>query len=314
MEHIGSGKDWDLSRKNGGIAVLPPYGEGNRAGLYRGRLDALMRIINYISNSTQEFVIMSDCDMICNINYKKVINFHIDSGADITAVYHDCYIDKETAPHSVLYNAEDENDPDRITGVFIQPWYVESGTFGVSMNTWVMRREYMLNMLNNAIAAGKTHFARDILLAEADTIRIMGYKHKGYSAHINSLDNYFKHNMEMLDSEKRSRLFYGTGRNVYTKVRDSEPARYGENANVTNSLVADGCVINGTVENSIISRGVKIDESAVVKNCIIMQDGIIAKDCQLEWVIADKSVIITDGKRLSADEKYPMYITKNKRV
>ncbi|MCL1858232.1 MAG: glucose-1-phosphate adenylyltransferase subunit GlgD [Oscillospiraceae bacterium] len=317
MEHIGSGKDWDLSRKNGGIAILPPYGEDSRAGLYRGRLDALTRIANYISNSPQEFVVMSDCDMICNINYKNVIDFHIKSGADITAVYNEHYIDKESAAHSTLYTIPEDSsnhNPDRITEVYIEPWYVEGGTFKVSMNTWVMRKDYMLNMIANSIATGKTHLVRDILLAEVDNINIAGYEHKGYCAHINSINNYFKYNIEMLDNNKRNELFYNTGRNVYTKVRDSEPARYGENANVRNSLVADACIIDGTVENSVIFRGVKVSKNSVVKNCVVMQDGIIGEDCNLEWIIADKGVIITDGKKLTADKEYLMYITKNKRI
>ena len=315
MEHIGSGKDWDLSRKNGGIAILPPYGEGVGPSIYRGRFDALTRISNYIDNSPQEFVVMSDCDMICNINYKNVIDFHIKSGADITAVYNEHYIDKESAAHSVLYNlSEDTSQPDRIAEVYLSPWYVEGGTFKVSMNTWVMRREYMINMIQNAVATGKTRFDRDILLAEVNNIKIIGYEHKGYCAHINSINNYFIHNMEMLDNNKRNELFYSTGRNIYTKVRDSEPARYGENANVRNSLIADGCIIDGTVENSVIFRGVKIGRNSVLKNCIVMQDGIIGGDCDLEWMIADKGVLITDGKRLIADKEYLMYITKNKRI
>ena len=118
----------------------------------------------------------------------------------------------------------------------------------------------------------------------------------------------------MLDNIKRNELFYKTGRNIYTKVRDSEPARYGENANVKNSLVADACVIDGTVENSVIFRGVKISKNSVVKNCIVMQDGIIGSDCNLEWLIADKGVVITDNKKLTADKEYLMYITKNKRI
>ena len=315
MEHIGSGKDWDLSRKNGGIAILPPYGESSGRGLYIGRLDALTRIINYIENSPQEFVVMSDCDMICNINYKNVIDFHIKSGADITAVYSERYIDKESAAHSTIYTlSENSANPNRITEVYIQPWYVEGGTFKISMNTWVMRKDYMINMIANAIATGKTHFARDILLAEVNYTNILGYEHKGYCAHINSVENYFRYNMEMLESTKRAELFYKTGRNVYTKVRDSEPARYGENASVRNSLVADGCVIDGTVENSVIFRGVTVSKNSVVKNCIVMQDGIIGEDCNLEWIIADKSVLITDGKKLTADKEYLMYITKNKRI
>jgi len=311
MEHIGSGKDWDLSRKNGGIAILPPYGEDSRTGLFRGRLDALMRIINYINNSPQEFVVMSDCDMICNINYKNVIDYHIKTGADITAVYNEHYVDREAASHSILYNVSPSTG--RIDGVKLNPQHIE-GVYKISMSTWVMRKDYLLNMIANAIANNKTHFGRDILVAETENILIMGYEHKGYCAHINSVNSYFKYNMEMLDNGKRNELFYNTGRNIYTKVRDSEPAKYGEKADVKNSLVADGCVIDGTVESSVIFRGVKIGRDSVVKNCIIMQDGIIGEGCHLEWVIADKSVLVTDGKKFTADKEYLMYITKNKRI
>ena len=311
MEHIGSGKDWDLSRKNGGIAILPPYGEDNRAGLYRGRLDALMRILNYISNSTQEFVVMSDCDMICNINYKNVINYHIKNEADITAVYNEHEVDREQAAHSILYNVSPNTG--RVDGVMHNPQQIE-GTYKISMNTWVMRRDYLVAMICDAIANGKTHFGRDILMAETDNIKIMGYEHKGYCAHINSVSSYFKYNMEMLDSAKRNELFYSAGRNIYTKVRDSEPTRYGENAHVINSLVADGCVIDGELENCVIFRGAKISRNSVLKNCLVMQDGIIGEDCDLKYVIADKNVVITDGKRLAADKEYLMYITRNKRI
>ena len=312
MEHIGSGKDWDLSRKNGGIAILPPYGEDSRTGLYRGRLDALTKTVNYINSSPQEFVIMSDCDMICNINYKNVIDFHIKSGADITAVYNEHYIDKETASHSMFYTVAENTN--RITEVYVEPWYIESGTFKISMNTWVMRKDYLLNLIANAIATGKTHFARDILSAEVNNINIIGYEHKGYCAHINSVNSYFKYNMEMLENDKRDELFYKTGRNFYTKVRDSEPTRYKENADVKNCLIADGCIIDGAVENSIISRGANIGRNAVLKNCIIMQDTFIGEECSLEWVITDKSVVITGGKRLMADKEYVMYVSRNKRI
>jgi len=312
MEHIGSGKDWDLSRKNGGIAILPPYGEDSRTGLYKGRLDALTRTINYIRNSPQEFVVMSDCDMICNINYKNVIDFHIKSGADITAVYNEHYVDKETVLHSMLYTVDENTN--RITEVYVEPWYIEGGTFKISMNTWVMRKDYLLNLIANAIATGKTHFGRDILLAEVNNINIIGYAHNGYCAHINSVKNYFRHNMEMLESDKRDELFYKTGRNFYTKVRDSEPTRYKGNANVKNSLIADGCVIDGSVENSIIFRGAKIGKNAALKNCIIMQDAFIGEESWLEWIITDKSVVITDGKRLIADKEYIMYISRSKRI
>jgi len=201
----------------------------------------------------------------------------------------------------------------RIDGVMHNPQHIE-GTYKISMNTWVMRKDYMVAMIGDAISNGKTHFGRDILLAETENIKLIGYEHKGYCAHIDSVNSYYKHNMEMLDGVKRNELFYSTGRNVYTKVRDSEPTRYGENAAVTNSLVADGCVIDGTLENCVIFRGVKINKNSVLKNCLVMQDSVIGEDCELDYVIADKSVIVTDGKKLAADKDYLMYITKNKRI
>lgn len=309
MDHIGSGKDWDLARKNGGISVLPPFGADNRTGLFRGRLDALMRIINYIDASTQEFVVMSDCDMICNIDYNKVIDAHVRTKADITAVYNEHYVDRETAVNSILYTIPRMTG--RVEEVTLHPKNLE-GTYKVSMNTWVMRKDYLIGMITSAIAKGKTHFSRDILLAESGNI--IGYEYKGYCAHINSVNNYFKHNMEMLENEKRKELFYDGGRNIYTKVRDSEPTRYRENAVVKNSLIADGCVIDGWVENSVISRGVKIDKGAEVRNCVLMQDTMIGEGARLEWIIADKEAIVTDNKTLMADKEYLMYITKNKRI
>ncbi|MCL2099814.1 MAG: glucose-1-phosphate adenylyltransferase subunit GlgD [Oscillospiraceae bacterium] len=311
MDHIGSGKDWDLARKNGGISVLPPFGADSRTGLYRGRLDALMRIISYIEASTQEYVVMSDCDMICNIDYNEVIDFHVKTRADITAVYNEHYVDRETAANSILYNIPRMSG--RVQEVTLHPHNIE-GSYKISMNTWVMRRDYLIGLITSAIANGKTHFSSDILLTETKNINIMGYAHKGYCAHINSVSNYFKHNMEMLDSKKRAELFYSSGRNIYTKVRDSEPTKYRESAVVKNSLIADGCDINGIIENSIISRGVKINKNTEIKNCILMQDTIIGEESRLEWIITDKSAVITDGKTLIADKEYLMYVTKNKRI
>jgi glucose-1-phosphate adenylyltransferase len=311
MDHIGSGKDWDLARKNGGISILPPFGEDSRTGLYRGRLDALMRIINYIDKSDAEFVVMSDCDMICNIDYNKVIEQHKKTNADITAVYHEHHVDRETASHSLLYKTSRMTG--RIEEVTVYSQNIE-GTYKISMNTWVMRKDYMIGMITSAISNGKTKFSQDILLAEARNINIMGYEYKGYCAHINTVGNYFNYNMEMLNQDKRNELFYNTGRNIYTKVRDSEPTRYKSNASVKNSLIADGCIIDGTVENSVIFRGARIAKNAEIKNCILMTNTIVGEDCRLEWIISDQSAVISDGKTRIADKEYLMYISMNKRI
>ena len=311
MDHIGSGKDWDLARKNGGISVLPPFGADSRTGLYRGRLDALMRIISYIEASPQEFVVMSDCDVICNIDYNKVIDHHVKTRAEITAVYNEHHVDRETAANSILYNISRMSG--RVEEVTVHPKNIE-GSYKVSMNTWVMRKDFLTNMIAQAIASGKAHFSRDILQAQARNINIIGYEYKGYCAHVNSVSNYFRHNMELLDSGKRAELFYATGRNVYTKVRDSEPTRYRAGAVVKNSLIADGCDIDGTIENSIVFRGASISRNSEIRNCILMQDTIVGEDSRLEWIITDRGAVISGGKTLMADKEYLMYITRNKRI
>ena len=308
MGHIGSGKDWDLSRKNGGITILPPFGEGDSSGLYKGRLDALMRIINYINTSTQDYVVLGDCDIISNINYKDVIEHHIKNNAEITAVYHEHYVDKDMAARSILYNVSRLSN--RVDEVTLYPQNLE-GTYKISMNTWVMRRDYLLSLITNAISNGKSKFSRDVLFAEVGSIKIIGYEYKGYCAHIDSVKSYFKYNMEMLEPDKRNQLFYSPGRNVYTKVRDSEPTKYGANANIKNSLIADGCYVDGTVENSVIFRGARIGKNTSLKNCIVMQDTIIGEDCELQWIISDKEAVIRDGKTLIADSEYLLYIMKN---
>jgi len=309
MGHIGSGKDWDLSRKNGGITILPPYGDDVRSGLYRGRLDALIRIINYIASADQDYVVLSDCDIISSIDYKDVIEHHIKNNADITAVYHEHYVDNETANHSIMYTVSRLSN--RVEEVTLHPQNLE-GTYQTSMNTWVMKKDYLLNLITTAISNGKSKFSRDVLFAEVNNIRIIAYEYKGYCAHIDSVKSYFEHNMDMLDINKRNMLFYSQGNNVYTKVRDSEPARYGTDAVIKNSLIADGSYIDGTVENSVIFRGVRIGKNTLVKNCIVMQDTVIGEDCELEWIISDKEVVIRDGKRLIADSKYLLYVIKNR--
>ena len=145
-------------------------------------------------------------------------------------------------------------------------------------------------------------------------MKIMGYPHDSYCAHIESLSNYVKYNMDMICKEKRDELFAVPARPIHTKVRDSSPTRYGVDAVVKNSLVADGCNINGYVEDSILFEGVKIDSGSRVKNCIVMQNTIIEKSSSLSWIICDKNVIIKEGRTLSADKSYPLYITKGKMI
>lgn len=309
IDHIASGKDWDLSRKNGGIIVLPPYGIGGEAGPFKGRLDALKRTKKFIEGSNCEYVIMADCDIVSNVDYKDIINFHNKSGADITTVYSKINIDRELSRHSIVYKIDETS---RVMDVLLNP-DVE-GESNVGLNSWVMTKEKLLHIISEASTHGLMRFSKEILLDNVRYLKIMAYEHKGYTAHIESLSGYVKSNMDMIEKRNRAELFEIEGRPIHTKVRDSAPTKYGDKAVVKNSLIADGCVIEGSVENSILFRGVKVSAGSVVKNCIIMQGTVIEPNASLAWIISDKNVIVRDNRVLSADESYPFYIAKGKMV
>lgn len=307
--HIASGKDWDLSRKNGGVVILPPYGIGDEAGPYKGRLDALKRIKKFIESSSSEHVVLADCDIVANIDYKDVIRFHQKSGADITAVYSKIHIKREQARHTIVYKPDESG---RIMDILLNPDI--EGEVCAGLNSWVMTREKLLHIISDASTHGLMRFSKDILLDNVRSMKIMGYENPGYTAHIESLAGYVKSNMDMIVKENRKQLFEFDGRPVHTKVRDSSPSKYGSDAVVKNSLIADGCIIEGMVENSVLFRGVKVSRGSTVKNCIVMQGTVIEQNACLSWIISDKNVIVRDNRVLSADRSYPFYIAKGKMV
>lgn len=305
MEHIGSGKDWDLSRKKGGIIILPPFAMGENHGLFQGRLDALKRVLDYISSASEKYVVLSDCDMIYNINLKDVIKYHVEKNSDITAVYTKFAIDEKSSIHEITYEF-DENG--RANDILAYP--VMSGVHNVGMNTWVMNRDFLISMIRDSIARNYKNFSHDVLAKKVSSLRIYGYEYNGYFAHIDSLQSYYDNSLKLLDKDNLQKLFYSETGPIYTKTKDSSPTKYCSNANVKNSLIASGCTIEGTVENSIIFRGVKIGKNAVIKNSIIMQHGIIGENAKLDSVITDTDVKVTNGRVLFGYSNFPFFIKK----
>lgn len=305
MEHVGSGKDWDLSRKKGGILIFPPYALGENHGLFQGRLDALKRVLDYISSSKEKYVILSDCDMIYNINYNDVIRYHEEKNSDITAVYIKTDIDKNCSIHKILYEFDDS---ERADGILVYP--VTNGTHNVGLNTWVMNKDFLESIIYDAIARNYKDFSYDVLAKKVHSLRIYGYEYNGYFAHIDSLQSYYNNSLCLLKNDNIQRLFYSNTGPIYTKTKDSTPTKYCADANVKNSLIASGCVIEGTVENSIIFRGVKIGKNAVVKNSIIMQHGVIGESAKLDSIITDTYAQVTSGRVLLGYSNCPFFIKK----
>lgn len=300
MDHVGSGKAWDLSRKREGLIILPPYGSGS--GMYESRVQAFAGIQSFLSSSNEEYVFISDCDVVCNLDVQDVVDFHIRTKADITMVCKNgVYHGKEEA---LMVEADDGG---RVTELSIGPCREDDCRY--CLNMYVMRREYLLSVIAHASARNLKSFERDILQASVGNARLMAYTFGGYSGVIGSMSEYFRLNMELLQPDVRSSLF-DIYRPIYTKVKDSMPARYGLGADVKNSLVADGCVIEGKVENCVLFRDVHIGKGASVSNSIIMQASDIGTNCQLNYVIIDKIAIIRPERTLMGFDSYPVFIRK----
>ena len=303
MDHVGSGKHWDLSRKNGGLIILPPYGGGDK-DLYSHRLGAIKNIESFIRHCDEDYVVFSDCDNVCNMNFASVVSSHIQNHADITLVTRSKNL-TNNKPRTIV-----ETDGNGRV-VKVTNTNKASGENIVFANTFVMNRKFLLNLLDTATELGYTSFTHDILATGCSRYNIYAYMQDGYFANIDSLSNYYKHSLELLDKNIRDELFYRDGANIYTKVRDSAPARVGSDAKITNSLIADGCDIQGEVTGSILFRGVKIAKGAKVTNSIIFQDAVIGENSSLNCVVADKQVVVLDGRTLSGHETHPYFISKH---
>lgn len=306
LDHLGSGREWDLARKKGGLHLLPPYSQ--MGGIYKGRLDALNNVWSYVGHSSAKYVIMSDCDVVTAIDFDKVINYHIESEADITCVYNKALYDGEKNQSTTLLELDEDN---RVNGVLYNPQF--KGECNICLNMFVMSTEFLKKIVTDASSRNLYSLTRDVLQAKKDKYRIMGYEHDGFYTKIDSVQSYYQSNMMLLNTEKRNALFTKE-LPIYTKVGDNGPVKYGLEANVKNSLIADGCVIEGTVENSILFRGVKVGKGTVIKNCVLLQGTQIGSKCSLTSIITDKNVEISDDKVLTGSESYPLCIGKNGKI
>ncbi|MGN1480434.1 glucose-1-phosphate adenylyltransferase subunit GlgD [Porcipelethomonas sp.] len=307
LDHLGSGREWDLSRKNGGLHLLPPFSHVD-SGIYRGRLEALNGVWEFVDHSHADYVVMSDCDIVTTIDYRDVINFHIKNEADITVVTGKSFYDRSKEQSANVIGVDENN---RITDVMIDPQI--SGECNISLDMFVVSKEFLRQIVVQSASRSKYNFTKDILQACKDEYKFMAYEHKGYFSKIDTMTDYYEANMALLDTENRNNLFIKSAP-IYTKIRDNGPVRFGLESNIKNSLIADGCVIEGTVQNCVLCRGVKIGKDAVVKDCVLMQDTVVGNKCNISSVITDKNVEIGEGKILTGSSSYPLYIGKRAQI
>lgn len=311
LDHLGTAKDWDLARSSGGLKLIPPNSTALGAGHLPGsRLESMLSATDFINRCTEDCLVLSDCDIICNLDLSGVIAEHERTGADVTFV-------TKTVDASEMDLAEEVGvitaDADGLITGFEMKKTRESRV-NIYTNIMVVRRQYLVSVLADAAARGYKSFFRDVIVRELGRANYRAYEYDGWYAYIGSLESYFACSMKLLEPDAREGLFNVRNRPVLTKVRNSAPTKYSEGAEVSNSLIADGCIIEGRVENSILFRGVKVGRGTVIRNSILMQDTYTGSDVDLNCVITDKNAVIKDGRHLSGCDTLPYFIGKGGHV
>jgi glucose-1-phosphate adenylyltransferase len=266
-------------------------------------LEALGSVSGFLSRRKEKYVVLTDCDGVAKMDIADIIDYHESKQADITLVTHHGKVGHRS--DFMLVNSDSTG---RVNEIQLSPHMSEGSQADIFINMMVINRHFLLNIVEDSVTHGFSSFESDILVKQIESLKIYEYKYQKYYAGIDSMSGYYKTNMELLKKEVRDELF--GERDIYTKVRDSAPSKYGKTATVKNSLISDGCEIEGVVENSILFRGVKVGKGAIVRNSIVMQDTIIGDNASLNCVITDKNVVIGDKRSLSGCETLPYFIQK----
>ena len=307
LDHLGSGKSWDLSRRSGGLKLLPAFAtyenRGMVPGLFRGKMEALNCVRGYVEHIRQEYIVLCDSDNAINLPLQDVVQSHIDTNADITCVCTD-----KLGGRDDVYFTLDETD--RITDVAID---MTNPAGWRGLNIFVVKKELLLRLMEDCAAHNQRDFQADVLQKRCHEMVFRGWKWQGYEAHVNSVAGYYQRSMELLDPAVRSQLF-DPARPIYAKENDAPSSYIDPTAECVNCLISEGCDIQGTVRNSIICRGVRIEKDAVVENCVLFKNVVVKKGADIRCIIADKGVEFSEGASLRGHENYPIVVAKNAKI
>ena len=308
-DHLGSGKEWDLHRKRDGLFILPPFMTKDNSGVFRGDIDAIRSVLGYVRRTQEDYAILAWPRVVMNLDLTAMMEQHVETGADITILYAEDGSLRPEEQNQDLRLILDEKG--RVTDMELDAYRPHS--MNRSADVMILKKELLEYLVEEAYARGEYDFHRDILLKKCKTLNIMGYKFEGFLARMESVEGYFANSMALLNPDVQADLF-NAHRPIYTKVKDEVAARYTVSAQVKNSLVADGCVIEGLVENSILFRGVHVKPGARIYNSIVMQGAEVDENAILDHVILDKGVKILPGRSLQGYDSFPIVIRKNQTV
>ena len=307
MDHLGTGREWDMARRHGGLNIVPPFAEKG-VRIYSGRVEALGSILSFLENQKERYVVMSDANIAINYDFNALLAAHQASGADVTVAYQKTEIPEGRKNDNYTLTVDADG---RVTELLFNDY--RPGKQNLDLDIYVMERQTLIKLVKDATARGLIYFERDILAHNVNILNIHALEYTGYVAHVCDMKSYFDENMRLLQAGNVDKLF-NEGNPIYTKIRDDNPTRYLEGSSVKNSLLADGCVIEGTVENSVLFRGCKIKKGAVVRNCVLMQDTVVEENSSVEYVVTDKNVHITADKKLIGTDSFPVFVAKRHTV
>ncbi|WP_172255580.1 glucose-1-phosphate adenylyltransferase subunit GlgD [Saccharibacillus deserti] len=300
LDHLGEGRPWDLDRKRGGLFVLPPDWN-DPTDISSGDLQHMHNNRDFFDRSSGEYVVHAGSQHLSKVDFCDLAEQHKASGADVTVVYK--HVDLLEPEHDACFRVDvDENG-------FVNGIHNEKGHHNLYIELFIMEKGLFMQQMEYCIAHGDSYFFRDAILRNPSGLKIAGYEYKGYHAVINSVESYYKNSLELLDQEKYKQLF-SPEMPVHTKIKYEAPTKYLEGADVKNSLVANGCLIAGEVEGSVLFRGVKVEKGAKIINSIIMQKCVIEAGAIVENVIMDKDVQLSENRTLVGDSRKPYVIAK----
>ncbi|MBQ8942822.1 MAG: glucose-1-phosphate adenylyltransferase subunit GlgD [Firmicutes bacterium] len=307
QDHLSAAKWWDLDRKQGGLFIFTPFLSRENNYWFRGIADSIYQNISFLKRSHEPYVVIASGDAIYKMDYNDIINYHIEKGADVTICYKDlANTDKNPQDFGVIQLDYEE----RMSSFEEKPLEPKAST--VSLGIYVIQRSLLIKLLEAANADGNYDFVKDIILRNKNELNIFGYKYDGYWSTLNSINAYMSTNMDFLKKDVREMLT--TAPYIVTKPKDEPPAKYNYGADVKNSIIASGSIINGTVRDSVLFRNVFLGEYSSVKNSIIMGSSYIGKGCVIENAILDKEVVVADGKQIIGEPGNPIVISKGQIV
>ena len=307
MNHVGSGEEWDLELQEGGLEFLTPYSSGTNSS-YRGKLDALNSAMDVLIYGDEEYVVLADPSVLCNMNLGKVVEAHIASGKDITIVMKAGVANGKKRLDMAISQKNGE-----ICDMAVD--YVAPEGYLASMGLFIVSKDLLLHNVKEAVARNLYRFERDFVLRQyqAGALSVNVYEYEGVVLFTESTEEYYEANLALIDPKIREALFRGA-HPIYTKVRDQVPSYYGENCRLDNCTLADGCMLEGTVRNSVLFRHVHVGEGAIIEDSVIMNDTVVGENCYLKCVILDKDVVVSPGARLVGTPNNPVILKRGETV